>query len=372
MDISRTALFLLRVDVELRRQDPQNAKASLLLRIRPDQIRSLTLEDPFQTSTGSGAPQDLASVCLRFELTSPMDLVAPEPRLRPKKRDQISILHTIMHICQQTAFKLHLQDQTGLEHRLHLLCEAVSRNELRPKDMSAELRTYYRGQGGHVIDIGPLFAQHDIATQSPPAYGDLGNPPPMPPIHEKPIPNELGLEGAPSTKRRRLDSTVDAPESSGLDRLAEIISTQMNKIEERMMAQMAETNKRMDDRMARMEERFLKLEGRMGDRMAKMEDCIITRLDQRLGDVMRDGEKVEKKTDELEAEVEDLRGEIQAVDERLNREVESEVEDQMTAARWELKEYVEEQIGDAVGTIKGEMADGDIVVEGTVRISRST
>lgn len=239
---------------------------------------------------------------------------------------------------------------------------SVSNNELQSKNMSADLRSYYRGQGGHIINIDPPSAHHDTATQSPPAYGDLGTPPPMPPIHGKPTSNELSLEGAPSPKRRRSDSTVDAPEVSGLDRLAEIMSAQMNKIEERMTAQIAEMNKRMDDRMARMEERFLKLEDRMAKTeertadLAKMEDRIVTILDQRLGDVTRDGEKVERRTDELEADVENLRGRIQAVDERLNREVENEVDDQMAAARWELKEYVEEQIG----------------VEGTVRISRST
>ncbi|ROW11843.1 hypothetical protein VPNG_04947 [Cytospora leucostoma] len=282
---SRTVLFQLRFEVWLRAQDPKasNMKASLFLRIRPDQIRSVALDDQLPIST--------ESLCLRLELTNSMDLVAPEPKLRPKNKAQSAVLQNIMTLAQQTTFNVHLQGPAELKRDLQWLCESVSNNELRPKDTSAELRTYYRGQGGHVIHIDPSFAQYDTATQSPPAYGDLGTPPPMPPLHERPTSKELGVEGAPSTKRRRLDSTVDGPDFSGLDRLAEIMSTQMNKIEERMTAQIAEMNKRMDDRMARMEERFMKLEDRMtktedrtADRMARMEDRIVTRLDQRLGD----------------------------------------------------------------------------------------
>lgn len=121
-----------------------------------------------------------------------MDLVAPEPRLRTKNKAQGAMLHTLMLLSQQTVFSVHLEDPEGPRQKLQWLCRAVSSQTLKPKDIVADLRNYYRGQGGHIISIDPSLISYDAATQSPPSYGLMASPPQTSSTLGKHGPSEAG------------------------------------------------------------------------------------------------------------------------------------------------------------------------------------
>lgn len=120
------------------------------------------------------------------------------------------------------------------------------------------------------------------------------------------------------------------------------------RMEEQIAASEDRMNKRMEERMTKSEEKVTKMEERLMGRVEKLEDRII-KMDQRLGSWE---EATDRQVQKLDAEIDSVRAEVQGLDGRLNREVQSEVEDQLTPVKGELKEFVEEQVGEAVDTIR--------------------
>lgn len=378
---SQATLFLLRVDVELRRaHKAADMKTSLFMHLVPGEVRSLTLNDPVQTSEGSDDRHRL-----QFQLSSPMGLVGPENRLRPKNKTQTAVLDTIILLAQQTAFTVDVQCEAALKGQLQWLCDATSKHWLRSADTSAKRRDHYRGRGGCVIDTSQFRGHPDTWTQSPPAYGDLGT----------------GLEANPSQKKRRLDSPTertDLDSLAGLSKLLEggvvdmVASKVADKVAERVADGMAD---KVADRLAdRMEGKVSdsladKVADRLADRIVdqvadmladRMADKVVDRMDDRVADRIAtrlDGQDKQKQdlqaeVEELQEEVEEIRGEVQGVRDCLGQEIEAEVDDQMLSVKEDLREYVEEQVENAADIIREQLAAGDIVVEGTVRLVGGT
>lgn len=186
---SKTALFKIRTQLELRK--PVSGKTSLCLYIPPERIDSAAL-DSSELSTESRRLQGHKLVCLRLELTSAADLVAPDWPLRPNNKVHGAVLDSAQILAQQTSFTLHVPDTVLDKAQLQWLCESLCHHELRSGRLAADGGGAHEGQSGRIIRP-ELFAPRDVATaQAPPSYDDLEAPPPPPPIlppdHGKTIP----------------------------------------------------------------------------------------------------------------------------------------------------------------------------------------
>lgn len=184
---SKTALLRIRIQLELRK--PVSGKTSLYLYIPPERIHSAAL-DSSELSTESRRLQGHTLVCLRLELSSAADLVAPDWPLRPNNKVHGAVLDSAQILAQQTSFILHVPDIILDKAQLEWLCETLCRHELCSDGLATDGGGAYEGQR----IIGPeLFAPRDGATtQAPPSYDDLEGPPPPPPIlppgHGKAVP----------------------------------------------------------------------------------------------------------------------------------------------------------------------------------------
>lgn len=176
---SKTALLKIRIQLELRK--PLSGKTSLCLYIPPERIHSAAL-DSSELSTESRRLQGHKVVCVRLELASAADLVAPDWPLRPNNKAHGAALDSAQILAQQTSFTLHVPDTILANAQLEWLCESLCRRELRSGGVATDGGGAYEGEHGRII--GPeLFAPRDGATaQAPPSYDELENPPPPPPI----------------------------------------------------------------------------------------------------------------------------------------------------------------------------------------------
>lgn len=177
---SKTALLKIRIQLEVRK--PASGKTSLCLYIPPERIHSAAL-DSSELSTESKRLQGQKLVCMRLELSSAADLVAPDWPLRPNNKVHGAALDSAQILAQQTSFTLHVPDIVLAKTTLDWLCESLCRRELKAGGGSTtDGGGVYEGQNGKVI--GPeLFAPRDGATaQGPPSYDELEGPPPPPPI----------------------------------------------------------------------------------------------------------------------------------------------------------------------------------------------
>lgn len=177
---SKTALFKIRVQLELRK--PLSGKTSLCLFIPPERIHSAAL-DSSELSTESRRLQGHKLVCVRLELASAADLVAPNWPLRPNNKVHGAVLDSAQVLAQQTSFTLHVPDIVLAKAQLEWLCESLCRRELKAGGGSAtDGGGAYEGQDGRIISP-ELFAPRDgAAAQGPPSYDELEGPPPPPPI----------------------------------------------------------------------------------------------------------------------------------------------------------------------------------------------
>lgn len=177
---SETALLKIRIQLELRK--PVSGKTSLCLYIPPERIHSAAL-DSSKLSTESRRLQGHKLVCIRLELASAADLVAPDWPLRPNNKVHGAVLDSAQILTQQTSFTLHVPDIVLDKAQLEWLCESLCRRELKSGGGSAtDGGGGYEGQNGRIISP-ELFAPRDGATaQGPPSYDELEEPPPPPPI----------------------------------------------------------------------------------------------------------------------------------------------------------------------------------------------
>lgn len=176
---SKTALLKIRIQLELRK--PVAGKTSLCLYIPPERIHSAAL-DSSELSTESKRLKDHKLLCVRLELASVADLVAPDWPLRPNNKVHGAVLDSAQILAQQTSLGLHVPDTILDKTQLEWLCESLCRREVRSGGSATDGGGAYEGQNGRII--GPeLFAPRDGATaQGPPSYDELEGPPPPPPI----------------------------------------------------------------------------------------------------------------------------------------------------------------------------------------------
>lgn len=176
---SKTALLKIRIQLEIRK--PVAGKTSLCLYIPPERVHSAAL-DSSELSTESKRLKGHKLVCVRLELVSAADLVAPDWPLRPNNKVHGAVLDSAQILAQQTSLSLHVPDTILAQAQLDWLCKSLCRRELSSGGSATDGGGVYEGQNGMIISP-ELFAPRDGATaQGPPSYDELETPPPPPPI----------------------------------------------------------------------------------------------------------------------------------------------------------------------------------------------
>lgn len=169
---SPAALFRARAPVSLKAFP--NEKTQLYLYLYADRVESLSCESP------DGMPEEIqqrlgaGSICLRFGLSKPADLVVPQTSMIPAKRkghgDRLDALKLL---AQATSWAVHLADGSLTQTVVHRLCAAVAERHLKPLQ-TADPSTLYSGKGGRVLEGFELLPPR----ASPPSYDEIASPPP--------------------------------------------------------------------------------------------------------------------------------------------------------------------------------------------------
>ncbi|KAK7697313.1 hypothetical protein SLS64_013661 [Diaporthe eres] len=295
---SKTALLKIRIQLELRK--PVSGKTSLCLYIPPERIHSAAL-DSSELSTESRRLQDHKLVCVRLELSSAADLVAPDWPLRPNNKVHGAVLDSAQIFAQQTSFTLHVPDIVLDKAQLEWLCESLCRHELRSGGLATDGGGAYEGQNGRIISP-ELFAPRDGATvQAPPSYDDLEE-----------------SETASGSKKRKLSSSAtEAVEIGFIERIcSKIFTEQLGQMESRLKEWV--------------DQRFNEQEKKYEDKLDKLEDQI---------------QDIERHVDDrVWLEVDDLRTGIQ---------------DDFDQLRTETEDFIREENRNAVDVIRKQLSESD-------------
>lgn len=211
---SSTAFFKLQSNVSLlvpsRGRDAfDTLQSNVYLIIRPEQIQSLVysrvqlparLDPLYRNLSGQ------ETIRLSFTLSHTATWVVPNlDSLLPKMPVDASTLHAYQFLAGQRAVDVYIPANTLSDSQVSSLCDAVSRPEgstrLETSREHDRLQDWYRGfePGGKVVAIEHLdhIISPDTPTASPPSYDELDpSPPSVPP--------------APSRKRSRVASGLDA------------------------------------------------------------------------------------------------------------------------------------------------------------------
>lgn len=313
---SKTALLKIRIQLELRK--PVSGKTSLCLYIPPERIHSAAL-DSSELSTESRRLQDHKLLCVRLELSSAADLVAPDWPLRPNNKVHGAVLDSAQILAQQTSFTLHVPDIVLDRAQLEWLCESLCRHELGSGGLATDGGGAYEGQNGSIISP-ELFAPRDGATaQAPPSYDDLEAPPPPPPI----VPPGHESETASGSKKRKLSSSAtEAVEIGFIERIcSKIFTEQLGQMESRL-------KEWVDQRLTEQEKKY-------EDKLDKLEDQI---------------QDIERHVDDrVWLEVDDLRTVIQ---------------DDFDQLRTETEDFIREENRNAVDVIRKQLSESDVNIVG--------
>lgn len=181
------AFFKLRTTVLFKASAPR--KTPVFLFIHPERIRAMVLGEPEanQEIQHEEACKTLSTdtVCLRFVLSEPVDLVAPGELsdLTPKNKASGETLDSLRSLARQEDFAVYFPRNALSQARLISLCEAASSGNLKSIARNADLASLYRGKGGRVVAVhsdGP----DDVAAgpSNPPAYNELEPSPPFAPL----------------------------------------------------------------------------------------------------------------------------------------------------------------------------------------------
>jgi hypothetical protein len=159
------------------------------------------------------------AVCLRFDLSQPLDLIASaaatEPIL-PRKRPSGQVIDALRSLAKATAINIYISAIAISLPRLTALCEAVSQKRLQPihTDTPTSLASLFGGRGGKIITLSDVSTSR---SENPPSYDQL---------ETLPLKTGLSLFGTDESsssaaanitrnekKRRRLDDSSTSSEA---------------------------------------------------------------------------------------------------------------------------------------------------------------
>ncbi|KAJ4389342.1 hypothetical protein N0V93_006809 [Gnomoniopsis smithogilvyi] len=198
---NNTALFKIIANVAYK---GKRNRSNIYLHIYPERLRSL-----FIISNEGTAPARLGTSVYTLELvlSAPASLVVPKGDWVPKNEAAQSTLASLEAVSSQTSFCVAFPSKSIAMDRLVALCEKVSVNgSLKTMYEAANITKLYGGMGGKIVEhahkqpVVQSGSSQDKDTESPPAYGDVGDSPPLHPSHDK--------------KRRRLNSDGSIEDAS--------------------------------------------------------------------------------------------------------------------------------------------------------------
>lgn len=190
LDSTNDAFFKLRCTVTLKAAP--STKTPLFVFISPEQTESLEFVESAMaergvTSHAEEARKKLGSdtICLRFGLKRPADLIGPKDLdLTPKNKASGIVLDSLRSLAQHESLAVYFARNVLSHARLSSLCEAANNGMLKSIVRQADLTSLYRGKGGQVIKEADPPVVASIEPDSPPSYDELGPGPPPAPLYE--------------------------------------------------------------------------------------------------------------------------------------------------------------------------------------------
>lgn len=327
---SNTALFKIIANIAYK---GKRNKSNVYLYIHPERIRALSIVDGIEL-----APVKLGtSVCsLEFDLLTPASLVVPKGDLVPKNEVGQSTLASLEALSTQTSFCVAFPSKSISKNRLVALCEKASSSGcLKTMSDVANITKLYGGLGGKVIEhahpqaVAQSVRDQDKATESPPAYRDVGDSPP-------PHPSQV-------RKRRRLESDDDGIWDASHEKLS---------LEDICRHGFAEIGRRFD----RIERSLSELTSRLHqveqlvresrpDGSSGQDNPQANTLDKRINSVQERITDVEKKLQVgLSDLAQDVENQIYDVKHEFNDTISVRVDDEVGVAQSQLEDFVKDEL----------------------------
>ncbi|ORY67574.1 uncharacterized protein BCR38DRAFT_472943 [Pseudomassariella vexata] len=265
-----SAFFKLRVPCFLKHNNTvSKSPTSLFVFITPDRIQQLAIED--EQSSHKNKLRN-TTICLRFTLTKPCDLVGPRHMvpLRAKNAKEGAVLDSLRALAQQTCFAVRIACRVLSKAQRHTLARAVSSSPgLAPTAGHDSLSSLYNGKGGIVHQFD---GDKDKNEDCPPAYADIGPPAPAPPLDDK-IPAEKEIADSAflsrSRKRPRGASSSDADIEDNATNPKSDTKVQRLEAENQILRKQVEALSRevaaMGDRILELSQRFEVVEDEVSD-----------------------------------------------------------------------------------------------------------
>ncbi|KAK8086016.1 hypothetical protein PG994_000990 [Apiospora phragmitis] len=213
--VANTAFFKLQTRVDL-----EGCKHyHFYLHVAPERIRSLALVSPTTMQENGSTLPGPNTRCLRFEMTQPAVLVAPSWPCHTKNPRSERSLQLLQQLGQATVFTLvaNIPLRTISDLSFRALSESLSRQCLKTDPDQANIRRYYRGQGGIAVDLANPPTT-DVRKGKQPQYcaGDAKALPStsvadVPPPYNQAVTDASSpdpLLCSPPSKKRRRDSAV--------------------------------------------------------------------------------------------------------------------------------------------------------------------
>lgn len=206
------SFFQLHIPVRLR---GVTRDTTILVPIYPDAIISLDPERFPSTPAIIDKKLRCSCICLRFQLNRPISVIVPVAAttpLKPFRNPSGDVLDRLRSLVQVTSLCIYVPDLELSSAKLHTiqakletLQKAFSRTRSKPP--VHDLVCLFDGTGGKIVEC---------LNESPPAYDQIGPPPPLAPIIESDAKSEP--KSKPNDKkRRRRDSPAPEDTDSRID-----------------------------------------------------------------------------------------------------------------------------------------------------------
>lgn len=358
LDATDDAFFKLRSAVMLKATAP--TKIPFFVLIHPERIKLLEVietdaAEPGVASHGEEAGKRLGThtVCLRFVLTRPPDLVGPKQSdLTPKNKASGIVLDLLRSLAHHESFAIHFPRNVLSQARLASLCKAATSGVLTTIGRQADLTSLYRGKGGQIITEPEPFGETCTGTNSPPSYDELGPGPPPAPLHKLGGQHfNLAMLHAALLSSKCGSLTITATEPSKKRRRSssgDVTSSKIDPLDvERMCRKMMEEQrnevlKLVEEQQSKLYDRLIAdLKPYIGQELQKLEHRILDHVEERSGKVAEEQDAV------LEQRLEEVQDDINDTIESRVHDVDEKVEDEFFGLRVRLEEFIEEEMAQA-------------------------
>ncbi|KAK8135075.1 hypothetical protein PG984_007087, partial [Apiospora sp. TS-2023a] len=186
----------------------------LYLHLAPERIRSLAPVSPNSTQENGQNTR-----CLQVEMMQHSVLVAPSWPCRPKNIQSEKTLQLLQSLGKASVFTIvvSIPLRTISDASFRALSAALTRQSVKADPDQANVRRYYRGQGGIAIDLNDPPSDDVTKGKQPEHFSGSAHefasatPSDVPPSYNQAVTNPSSpdpLACSPPNKKRRLDSSI--------------------------------------------------------------------------------------------------------------------------------------------------------------------